>query len=201
MDADTATHPRLLDKGEPRREASWGRRARGRGPWVQGQRGGPKRVLGCGGAGVTREGRAQTSGSERPQARPARGSPHGGWEVGLGRRDSAGSQGLGSGSCSPGRGQEAGPGSPRRARSGGLGSAGTDPGGSPGGRVGFLVGFHPVEIQRSRRTQPPGAQEGTREMASEGFRLLVIKTACLWRFSDLSSAAYLFYRSDRKSVV
>lgn len=136
-------HPHLLGKGEPRREASWGRRAKGRGPWVRGQRGGPKRVLGCGEAGATREGRAQTSGSERPQAWPAPASPHGGREVGLGRRGSAGSRGLGSSSCSPGRGQEAGPGSPRRARSGGLGSTGTDPGGSPGGQSGFPGGFSP----------------------------------------------------------
>lgn len=85
-------HPCLLGKGEPWREPSAGRRARGRGPWVRGQRGGPRRVLGCGGAGAAREGRAQTSGSDRPQAQPARGSPvHGGRETGSGRRGSTGS--------------------------------------------------------------------------------------------------------------
>lgn len=42
------------------------------------------------------------------------------------------------------------------------------PGAALGGRVGLWVGFHPVEIRRNCWTQPPGTQEGIREMASEG---------------------------------
>ena len=57
-----------------------------------------------------------------------------------------------------------------------------------GGRVGFRVGFHPVEIRRSHKTQPPGAREGTREMASEG------RSVCapdhLWVGVHVSSCAH-----------
>lgn len=70
-------------------------------------------MLGRGGGRRDQRGLSPDLRGREALAQPAQDSPPlGGQEVGPGRRGSAGSQGLGSGSCSPGRGREAGPGQP-----------------------------------------------------------------------------------------